>query len=120
MADSLVPLIECLGVRAMKRQDDPRQRNRPGFQGKVHVIRHEAVGVETKSESIPVVHQSSKVSLAIAVVPKDIALFVPARDDVIHRARKLQTRRARHQGTPEFNISPLSCCRERSDSAIQR
>jgi hypothetical protein len=45
------------------------------------------------------VREPPKVELSIRVVSKDVALLVAPRDDVIHGARELQTRRARHQGT---------------------
>jgi hypothetical protein len=97
MSDPLVAVVEPLSVGAMKRKYDSRQRDGPRLKSKVHVIRHEAVGIETKTESIPIVREPSEVEIAVDVVSKDLALLVSTRDDVIHRPRKLQARGARHQ-----------------------
>jgi hypothetical protein len=70
----------------MKRQYDPRQRNRAGLEGEVYMVGHETVGVETKAKSALVVREAPKVELAIRVVSKDLTLLVAARDDVVHRA----------------------------------
>jgi hypothetical protein len=97
VSNSVVALVEPLSIGAMKRQHDSRQRDRPRFESKMHVVRHQAVGVETKTESISIVCESSEVEISIGVVSEDIALFVSTRNDVIHRPREFQARGARHQ-----------------------
>jgi hypothetical protein len=126
----LVALVEALSVGAMKRKDDPRQWNRTGLKSKVHVIRHQAVGIETKTESVSIICKPFKVKIPVGVVSKDLALFVSTRDDVVDRTRKFQALDARHQQTRRPNGSSLNnLCRESTlflqfsvgpDAAIQR
>jgi hypothetical protein len=56
----------------------------------VDVVRHEAVGVETKPELNLIPRKPVKVKLPIRVVSKDVVLLVTACDDVIHGAGELQ------------------------------
>jgi hypothetical protein len=119
--DSRVPLVKRLGVGTVKRQHDPRQRNRSGFECQVDMIGHQTIGIETKSEPISVVREPSKIQLPIRVVSKDVTLFVPARNHVVQRPREFQSWLSGHQEIREFNVSSVSLfVASFDDAAIQR
>src|SRR5688572_13812152 len=99
----------------MKGQNDSGQENGACLDREVYVVGHEAVRIDSKTKSIPVMCETSKVNLSIGVGSKDIALLVAPCDHVVDGARKLQTQRPRHQSTGFLygvGNSVLLACRE--------
>jgi hypothetical protein len=88
--------VEALGVVRLDIEHHSRKADRTALQDQVHVIVHQAIGVDEETEARPANGKPFEESLPIDVVAKDRTPLVAASDDMIDGTLKVQPERAWH------------------------
>jgi len=84
MTHSVVPLVECLGVNPIQLSHASGEVAFGGFNQKVKVVIHEAIGMAEPVVALADLVEDEKKVLPILIIPVDGLLFVSPGGDMIY------------------------------------
>ena len=99
MANSAIPIIEILRVGLLQSLHELTKRVRAALNEQVHVIRHQAVGIDSDVELRAVMFQTVQVSFVVVIAPKRFSLLIAAHDDMIKETWRNDSGTASHGET---------------------
>jgi hypothetical protein len=105
VADFAIAAVEILRVRLLQSLHEFAERLRAALKEQVHVIRHQAVGVDPDVELDAIVFQPVEVSFVVAVATKRFSSLIAAHDDVVKEAWRKDSGTASH-GEKTIKIRP--------------
>jgi predicted trehalose synthase len=98
VANFAIAAVEILRVRLLQPLHKFAERLRAALKEQVHVIRHQAVGVDSEMKPGAVVLQSVKVSFVIVVATECSSSLITADDDMVKKTRRKDSGTASHSG----------------------
>ena len=96
MADFTIAAVKVLRVGLLEPLHEFAQGRRAGFQEQVHVIRHQAVGIDPEAEFGAIKIQPCEVGSIVVVCKKSFASLIAARDDVVEQTEGKDSGTAGH------------------------
>jgi hypothetical protein len=118
--DAVVAAVEGRGVAAEEPAHRAGQRCGAGPEQEVHVVRHEAPGIEAQVAGRDAGGEAIEEVVAVTIVGEDGAAFDAAHDDVVERVRGIETWAAghgRHPGEAEYIACQVSFKMTTGDAA---